>query len=473
MRRLRKAKIIATLGPASSDPKILQALYQAGADVFRLNLSHGSLEEHGQRIDTIRQIESEFGRPIAILLDMQGPKLRVGKFENDGAELRAGAPFKLRLDEGLGDQESAHLPHPEVFEVLNTDSELLIDDGRIRLRVTQAGRDFADTVVVAGGPISNNKGVNVPDVLLPIPALTERDKEGLAYGLERGVDWVAPSFVQRPDDLVGLRDLVVDRAMIITKFEKPAALEHLRSIVALSDAIMVARGDLGVEMPPERVPAVQKQLIRACRHAGKPVVVATQMLESMVNAPIPTRAEASDVATAVYDGADAVMLSAESAAGQYPVEAVAMMNRILEEVEKDAAYLTGLDAQSPEPQATSADAISDAMRHISRTLPAAATVTFTSSGFSALRTARERPSTPILGLTPTQRTARRLALVWGVHSIQVEEIHDIEGMVELARRCAVEEGFAVPGDTLIIVAGMPFGVSGTTNMIRIARIPEH
>jgi len=470
MRRRRNAKIIATLGPASSSIEAITELFVAGADVFRLNLSHGSTDEHRRLIDQIRELERRTGRPVAVLLDLQGPKLRIGRLHEGRAMLSAGSRFRLDLEEEPGDETRAMLPHPEVFSALRPGTDLLLDDGRVHLEVTRTGANFAETLVRTGGEIANNKGVNVPDVVLPLSPFTDKDRRDLDFGLEVGVDWVAPSFVQRPEDLGELRELIGGRASILTKLEKPAAIQRLDAIIAHSDGVMVARGDLGVELPPEHVPSVQKRVVRACRMAGKPVVVATQMLESMIQSPVPTRAEASDVAGAIYDGADAVMLSAESATGAYPRAAVAMMDRIISHVEQDPHYRTVIDADMPEPQATAADAICDALRSIVHTLPVAVTVTFTSSGFSSLRAARERPAAPILSLTPHIATARRLSLVWGIHSVQSPDVKAVHEMVDTACRTALREGFAETGQSLVIMAGMPFGVSGTTNMLRIARV---
>ncbi len=470
MRRSRQARILATLGPSSSTPDGILALHTAGADVFRLNFSHGSHEDHAARLATIREVERESGRPIGVLMDLQGPKLRVGRFAEGRIELVPGARFRLDLDETPGDARRAPLPHPEIFAALQAGTDLLLDDGKVRLRVDACGPDFADTTVVVGGPLSDRKGVNVPGVVLPISPLTEKDRRDLAFGLELGVDWVALSFVQRPDDLREARALVGDKAWIMAKLEKPSALEHLDEIVALADGVMVARGDLGVEMPPEQVPVLQRRIVRACRAAGKPVVVATQMLESMITAPVPTRAEASDVATAIYDGVDAVMLSAESASGKYPLEAVTIMARIIGQVEADPAWRTGLEATHTEAQANTPDAICCALRRVAGLLEPAATVTYTSSGFTTLRAARERPAAPILALTPQASTARRLALVWGVHPVPFEEVRDVGEMVEHAARASVEAGFARPGDDIVVVAGLPFGQSGTTNLLHVAHI---
>ena len=470
MRRNRNAKIIATLGPASSTAEHIQTLFEAGADVFRLNCSHSSHGDLADRIEKIRRLEARTGRPITVVLDLQGPKLRIGRLHGGTATLVDGDRYRLDLDETPGDDTRAPLPHPEIFAALKPNIGLLLDDGKLRLRVTRCGGDFAETVIVAGGELSDRKGVNVPEVVLPLSPFTEKDHRDLAFGLDIGVDWVAPSFVQRTDDLVDLRKMLDGRAAILTKLEKPAAIDQLDAIVGASDGVMVARGDLGVELPPERVPRVQKRVIRTCRALGKPVVVATQMLESMIHAPVPTRAEASDVAGAIYDGADAVMLSAETAAGDFPVEAVTIMGRIIAEVEQDAHYRSVIDANLPQPQATSADAICDALHSIVRTLPIAVTVTYTSSGFSTLRAARERPEAPILSLTPSIDTARRLSLVWGVHSVQTPDIQRVQEMVDRACRVALSEGFADIGDSLVIMAGMPFGRSGTTNMLRIAQV---
>lgn len=471
MRRRRSAKIIATVGPACSTEAVLARLFEAGADVFRLNFSHGSHEDHKTRFDIIRALETKHGRPIGILLDLQGPKLRVGEFKGGRITLAPGAKFRLDLNPDWGDERRAPLPHPEVFRALAAGTDLLLDDGRVRLRVDRCGADFAETTVMVGGEISDHKGLNVPSAVLDLSPLTRKDIDDLNYGLELGVDWVALSFVQRAEDVSEARKLIAGRAGIMTKLEKPAAIEHLDEIVALSDAVMVARGDLGVELPPEDVPGIQKRIIRACRQAGRPVVVATQMLDSMVHSPTPTRAEASDVATAVYDGADAVMLSAETAVGEYPAEAIAMMDRIIYRVERDPLYRKIMQAEHHDPDATSADAITAAARQVAKTISAAAIVTFSSTGSTTLRCARERPGVPILGLTPRPDTARRLALAWGVHSVQIDDLHSFSEMVTKAVAAASREGFAKPGQRVVVTAGVPFGTPGATNILRIALVP--
>lgn len=470
MRRKHLTKIVATLGPSSAGHDEIERLFMAGADVFRLNFSHGSHAEHKARYDAIRQVENETGRPIAVLMDLQGPKLRIGTFKDGPIELAPGDRFRLDLQEIEGDRERVTLPHPEIFEALGAESVLLLDDGRIRLRVTACGPDHADCIVEIGGTLSERKGVNVPDVLLPLSPLTEKDRKDLEFGLELGADWVALSFVQRPEDVAEARDLIDGRAAIMAKLEKPAAIEKLAEIVALSDALMVARGDLGVEMPPEDVPVLQRDIVRTCREQGKPVVVATQMLESMIERPIPTRAEASDVATAVYDGADAVMLSAETAAGDYPVESVQIMNRIIERVQVDPMYRQLLEARRIEPDETTADAISAAARQIGETLNLGGIVTYTTSGSTTLRIARERPMVPIISLTPRTDTARRMALVWGVHSARTPDAKNFDDMVNTATHQAKIDGFADTGERIVITAGVPFGTPGKTNLLRIARV---
>jgi pyruvate kinase len=469
MRRDRNAKIVATLGPASSDAATIEQLFRAGADVFRLNFSHGTHADHRARYETIRDIERASGRPIGVLLDLQGPKLRIDRFAHGPIALAAGAAFRLDLDTSrAGDAARVALPHPEIFAALAPGAELLLDDGRIRLRVQRCGADFAQTEVVAGGALSDRKGVNVPGVVLPLSPLTAKDRDDLAFGLALGVDWIAASFVQQASDIAELRQIVDGRAGIVAKIEKPAAVERLEAIVAATDAVMVARGDLGVELPAERVPAIQKRIVRACRRVGKPVIIATQMLESMVANPVPTRAEASDVATAIYDGADAVMLSAESAAGKYPVQAVAKMHDIVVQTESDPLYRELIDASHTPAEPDFADAIGCAMRRVARLLHVSATVVYTASGYSAQRMARERPVAPLLGLTPRLATARKLALVWGVHALVMHDVADVDEMTRSACALARSEGFADAGAPLVIVAGLPFGSSGTTNLLRIA-----
>ncbi|MFZ6749367.1 pyruvate kinase [Undibacterium sp. Ren11W] len=470
MRRLRKAKIVATLGPASSTKEAIQALFEAGADVFRFNFSHGSHQDHQARCDFVRQIERSSGRPIAILADLQGPKLRVGQFAEGKITLADGAPFVLDRDPTPGDIQRVCLPHPELFEVITAGQSLLLDDGKLRLEVLSSDGNSIRTRVINGGVLSDRKGVNVPDVVLPIPALTEKDRRDLSFALEMGADWIALSFVQRPEDVLEARALVAGRACILAKLEKPAALDRLEEIVAVSDAIMVARGDLGVELPPERVPGVQKRILRVCRQHGKPIVIATQMLESMITAPVPTRAEASDVASAIYDGADAVMLSAESASGAYPLQAVQIMDRIISEVERDPLFRSMIDAQHQVALPNKGDAICAALREVTQIVGAVATVTYTSSGHTSLRAARERPIAPILSITPKLATARQLALVWGVHSTVSAEVHDVDTMVAAACHTALSEGFAKVGEQIAITAGMPFGQPGSTNLLRIAEI---
>ncbi|MFC0280736.1 pyruvate kinase [Falsigemmobacter intermedius] len=472
MRRHRKIKIVATLGPASSDKATIRALWEAGADVFRLNMSHGTHETIAALHGHIRDVEAEIGRPIAILADLQGPKLRVGVFANTAVDLEEGQAFRLDLSAEPGDGTRVQLPHPEIFAALEAGTTLLVNDGKIRLRVEACGADFADCTVTVGGTISNRKGVNVPDVVLPLAALSEKDRRDLEFACRLGVDWLALSFVQRPEDVLEARELAQGRAAILSKIEKPAAVKAYDSILAVSDGIMVARGDLGVECPVQAVPPVQKRLVRGARAAAKPVIVATQMLESMIESPMPTRAEVSDVATAIYEGADAVMLSAESAAGQYPVEAVRTMNNVAIEVEGDPTYREIIEASRKVQRRTVADGIVSAAREIAETTEIRAICCFTQSGTTAALVARERPRVPILALTPLTRTARQLCLTWGAHCVIVDPQERFKGAVLAAAKAARDDGFAATSDQIVVTAGVPFNVQGTTNILRVAPCDE-
>jgi len=468
--RSRKVRILATLGPASSSEDMIRKLFLAGADAFRLNMSHGLHEMHAANFARIRALEKDYGRPATILADLQGPKLRIGTFAQGPVTLKAGARFCLDREEAPGDENRVSLPHPEIFAALQEGSRLLLDDGKLVLRVQSATDDLIETRVEVGGPLSERKGVNVPDVVLPMAALTDKDRRDLAFAVELGVDWIALSFVQRPDDLAEARRLMGGYGQLMAKIEKPAAVDRLDEIVELSDAVMVARGDLGVEMPPQAVPPLQKQIVETARRLGKPVVVATQMLESMIKAPTPTRAEVSDVATAVYDGADAIMLSAETAAGDWPEQAVAMMDSIAHSVEHDPGYLDRLHFTKTMPDPTTADALAEASHSISSTVSAKVIVCFTSSGSTVRRIARERPSVPILALTPRQDTARRIGLMWGVHAVRTKDIGSFEEMIAKAKRMALRTHLARGGDKIIILAGVPFGTPGSTNVLHVATL---
>jgi pyruvate kinase len=470
MRRNRKVKILATVGPASSEEAMLEKLFHAGADVFRINMSHSSHDLMRELVRRIRLVEERVKRPIGILCDLQGPKLRVGKFENVKVELKEGQTFTLDDDPSPGNATRVHLPHPEILQSVEAGHRLLIDDGKLSLLAEASDGKSIRCKVISGTSISDKKGVSLPDTTLPVGALTDKDRADLDACLLEDIDWIALSFVQRPEDVAEVRKIAAGRAAVMSKLEKPQAIERLDEIIEISDALMVARGDLGVEMPLESVPGIQKRITRAARRAGKPVVVATQMLESMITAAVPTRAEVSDVATAVFEGADAIMLSAESASGAYPVEAVATMGRIAEKVERDPVYPGIIHAQRSEPQATAADGISVAARQIGESLGVSAIVAYTASGTTGLRAARERSSVPILALSPILKTARRLALVWGTHSVVTEDAYDLDDMVARAGRIAEEEGFAKPGDRIIVTAGVPLRTPGSTNMLRIAHV---
>ena len=473
MRRLRNVKIVATLGPASSDRDTIQALFEAGADVFRLNMSHGTHDDIAARHRIIREVERDAGRPIAILADLQGPKLRVGAFAEGSAELVPGAPFRMDLDDAPGDQRRVQLPHPEILQALTPGATLLVNDGKIRLTVTECGLDHAECEVVVGGTISNRKGVNVPDVLLPLKALSDKDRDDLEFVCELGVDWLALSFVQRAADVTEARRLARGRAAILSKIEKPAAVRTFDAILAVSDGIMIARGDLGVELPVQNVPPIQKRLGRQCRAAAKPVIVATQMLESMIDSPMPTRAEVSDVAAAIYEGADAIMLSAESAAGSYPVEAVRTMDDVATEVESDPTYREIIEAQRGSARKhTVADGIVSAAREIAETADIKAICCFSQTGTTALLVARERPRVPILALTDSEATARQLCLSWGLSCYMSETLSRFKQAVIAAARAAREGGFATEDDQIVVTAGVPFGEPGSTNILRVAPCAE-
>jgi pyruvate kinase len=470
MRRLRRIKILATLGPASSDSAMIRRLFEAGADIFRINMSHTPHDKMRELVATIRNVESSYGRPIGILVDLQGPKLRLGAFDGGAVQLQNGQSFTLDNDQTPGDANRVYLPHPEILAALRPGHTLLLDDGKVKLIAEETLPTRAVTRIVVGGRMSDRKGVSLPDTDLPVSAMTPKDRADLDAALNTGIDWVALSFVQRADDVLDAKKIIRGRAAVMAKIEKPQAIDRLADIIEAADALMVARGDLGVEMPLERVPGLQKQMTRMARRAGKPVVVATQMLESMIQAPVPTRAEVSDVATAVYEGADAIMLSAESAAGKYPVEAVSTMNKIGEEVERDQVYRSVISAQRPEPEATAGDAIADAARQIAQTLDLPVIICWTSSGSTAIRVARERPNTPVVAITPNLATGRKLSVVWGVHCVVAEDARDQDDMVNRAGSIAFRDGFVRAGQRVLIVAGVPLGTPGTTNMVRIAYV---
>ncbi len=469
--RGRKVKILATLGPASRTPEMIEKLLRAGADAFRVNMSHGDHETHAQTIAAIRAVEKSVGKPVAILCDLQGPKLRVGQFKDGKAVIRHGSHFTLDRNRDLGDETRVQLPHPELFGVLQKGQRLLIDDGKLRLKVITAGDNAILCSAEVGGVISDRKGVNVPDAVVPVPALTEKDRRDLSFALEQGADWIALSFVQRPEDVAEARKLMgASTTALMAKIEKPAAIDRLDEIIELSDGIMVARGDLGVELNPEEVPPLQKRIVAATRRSGKPVVVATQMLESMIESPAPTRAEVSDVANAVYDGADAVMLSAETASGAWPVEAVSIMHRIAGQVERDPGYRQQVSFAQVLPDTTTADALSHACASIAEALPIAGIIVFTGSGSTARRVARERPAAPMLVLTPSARIARRLALLWGTHAVNTKDIGSFEEMIGKGKRMALRHGFGQAGSKLIALAGVPFGTPGSTNLLHVVTL---
>ena len=472
MRRNRRVKILATLGPASSAPDVIESYFLAGVDVFRINMSHSSFDMVRGLHSAVRAAEIKHGRPIGILADLQGPKFRVGKLGGDRVDLKTGQTYIFDSQEQEGDDQRVFLPHPQIFDGVEEGHALLLDDGKIRMRVTEVAPSRIAAEVMVGGPLASRKGISMPDTILPINPLTDKDKADLDFVLKLGVDWVGLSFVQRGEDVALARRMIGQGAAIMSKIEKPSAIADLDQIIAQSDGLMVARGDLGVEMPVERVPGLQKQITRKARAAGKPVVIATQMLESMISSPVPTRAEVSDVATAVFDGADAIMLSAESAVGKFPIEAIGMMDRIAIEAEADPTYDVLVHATSTPPQETAADAIAAATHAVADTLKLSAIICFTATGSTALRVARERPGLPVIGLTPVVATARRLAVVWGMHCVLTSDPENLADMVKKACRIAFEEGFVRAGSGVIITAGVPLGSPGTTNMVRIAYVND-
>lgn len=468
--RSRKVRILATLGPASNTPEMIAKLFEAGADAFRVNMSHGDQASKVGVIEAIRGLEKKYGRPTTILADLQGPKLRVGKFAEGKVMLETGSKFTLDRDKAPGDATRVELPHREIFEAMEVGARLLLDDGKLVLRVLECDAKTIVTNVEVGGALSNNKGLNVPDVVVPMAALTEKDRSDLAFAVEQGVDWIALSFVQRPEDLMEARKLIGGKAALLAKIEKPSAIDRLEEIVEACDGVMVARGDLGVELPPQTVPPLQKRIVETARRQGKPVVVATQMLESMIESPSPTRAEVSDVATAIYDGADAIMLSAESAAGKWPIESVAMMNAIGEAVESDPMHGDRIHFTVVRSDPTTADALSESAKNIARTIEAKAIVCFTTSGSTARRIARERPGVPVMVLTPRTDTARRSGLLWGAYAVHTRDVDSFEEMVAKAKRMVLRHHLAAAGDRVIVMAGVPFKTPGSTNVLHVVRI---
>jgi pyruvate kinase len=471
MIRNRRTRIVATLGPASCAPEMILTLARAGVDVFRLNFSHGSHDGHAEAFANVRAAEKAIDRPLGILADLQGPKLRLGLFADGGVSVVPGQAFRLDMDPKPGDATRVSMPHPEIFAAMKPGADLLIDDGKVRLAIKACGRDYCEAEVVSGARLSDRKGVTLKGALLAMPALTEKDRKDLAFALRLGVDWIALSFVQRPEDVAELRRLVEGRAAVLAKIEKRSALEQLEPILDLCDGLMVARGDLGVEMDPEDVPVAQKAILRAARRRGIPVIVATQMLESMTASPTPTRAEASDVANAVYEGADALMLSAESASGDYPLEAVSMMNRIMERVERDPLWPELIKAEHGAADDLDADILVAAARRAADTKTINCLVAYTATGGTAQRMARERPLQPVLALTPDPAVAHRLTLTWGLEARVAKEPDNLDAVTKAAVDMAVRLGMAQPGGRILIVGGTPFGSHGAANLLRMAHAP--
>lgn len=472
MIRHRQTRIVATLGPASRSPEMVLALAEEGVDVFRLNFSHGGHDAHAEALEAVRAAEARIARPLAALADLQGPKFRLGDFRAGEISITQGQRLRLDLDPTPGDDRRIQVPHPEVLKVLKPGVSVVLDDGKTRLVVREAGTGFADCEVIAGDRLSNHKGLAVPGVTIPVPALTDKDRADLEFALRIGIDWVALSFVQHAADMADLRRLVDGRAAILAKIEKPAGLHNLEAILDVSDGVMVARGDLGVEMAPEEVPVAQKTIVRAARRRGAPVIIATQMLDSMTSSPTPTRAEASDVAGGVYEGADALMLSAESAVGAYPREAVAMMDAIIRRVEADPNWRDLVRAEHGEDADEDVDALIAAATRAAEGRATACLVAYTNSGATARRVARERPPNPVLAITHDIRVARMLGLVWGLEPRVAEQPRGVAAMTEEAAHMAADLGLASPGARVLILAGPPKGAPGAANLLRITHAPR-
>lgn len=478
----KHTKIVATIGPASRDAETLRAMIRAGMDVARINFSHGDHPTHGKTIDTVRRIAAEEETVVAILCDIQGPKIRIGRLENEAMHLAAGDPLTLTLDELAGKDGIVSLPHPEFLQDIQSGTTLLLDDGNLQLRVKEARpRDLLCEVVI-GGALKSRKGVSAPNARLTLSAITPKDVRDVEFALAKNCDYLAMSFVRSADDIHEMQALMTQfgrHAAIIAKIEMGEALENIEAIIKVCDGIMVARGDLGIETPAERVPFHQKRIIRLCNRAAKPVITATQMLESMTGNPRPTRAEASDVYNAIIDGTDAIMLSAESASGGYPVRAVEVMTKIAliaeQHIRDDGAPLrfkpATAAAQPGAGRKDTSDAISDAISKatfdISEIIHPTAIVTTSMSGHTTRRVAKERPKTPILCMTPNPKTQRRMALVWGVIPLQVAEFSTIDEMISIIIRAAHDRRLVKRGDRLVIIAGVPFGIDGQTNLIKI------
>lgn len=472
LRRKRQTKIVATLGPASSDIETIRNLFKAGVDTFRLNFSHGSHEDHAARYNNVRAVEKEFDRPIGIFADMQGPKLRLGVFENGSIDVKPGHVITLDGDPTPGNETRVHMPHPEIIQALQVGETLMVDDGKTNLKIIKKNADSVVAEVVNGTKLMDRKGVNLPDTIIDVSVLTPKDLVDLEFACGLGVDWIALSFVQRPQDMIDAKKIINGRASVIAKIEKPSAVEHIEAIIALTDAIMLARGDLGVECPPEKVPVIQKRIVRSARNAGKPLIIATQMMESMTTHATPTRAEASDVATAVYDGADAVMLSAETASGNFPIETVTVMDRILQSVENDGLYRTIMDATHPPPEPTVSNALTAAAYKVAETVNAKLIINFTTSGATALRMVRERPGSPVLCLTPDVDVARLLSMSYGTNPALLANTNLVgyEEMVTEAKQQALALGFVTKGDNVVVTAGELHGIVGTTNTLRVIQV---
>ena len=469
---MRKTKIVCTIGPATDSPEMMRKLLEAGMNVARLNFSHGTHEEHDARIKKLRQAAKETQKVLAIMLDTKGPEIRTGYLEGDGVFLKQNSRVRLTTEEIKGDETRFSINNSQLPQVVAPGNVIMIADGMLQLKVLASTDTEIECQVIVGGNLGNQKNVNVPGVTLDLPALTDKDIDDIHFGIEHDVDFIAASFVRRSSDVLAIRRILESKNAdihIISKIENEEGVNSLDEIIKVSDGIMVARGDMGVVIPAQEVPLIQKEMISKCNRLGKPVVTATQMLDSMIRNPRPTRAEASDVANAIFDGTDAVMLSGETAAGKYPLEAVMMMARIAERTEEALDYDDLLQKRTAEMPRTTTDAISHATCTIAHDLGAAAIITSTRSGFTARMVSKYRPKAPIIAVSPEEKVIRKLCLIWGAQSLGIEEIQNTDEMIERSVEASLAEGLIKCGDLLVITAGVPvpFGVPGTTNLIKV------
>ncbi|WP_248253392.1 pyruvate kinase [Fictibacillus marinisediminis] len=468
---MRKTKIVCTIGPASESVEKLTQLIETGMNVARLNFSHGDFEEHGARIKNIREASAKLGKTVAILLDTKGPEIRTQTLEGGVAELQSGEELVISMEEVMGTSQKISVTYPGLVDDVHVGSKILLDDGLIELEVTHVGSKEITTKILNSGTLKNKKGVNVPNVSVKLPGITEKDAKDIEFGIEQGIDFIAASFVRRATDVLEIREILekhnAQSIQIIPKIENQEGVENIDEILAVSDGLMVARGDLGVEIPAEEVPLVQKMLIKKCNELGKPVITATQMLDSMQRNPRPTRAEASDVANAIFDGTDAIMLSGETAAGTYPVEAVQTMHKIAKRAESALDYRNILSQRSKESKTTITDAISQSVSFTALNLEADAVITATERGMTARMISKYRPKAPLIAVTSHEDVMRKLSLVWGVHPVKGKKANTTDEMFQIAIDSSLESNLVEHGNLVVITAGVPVGKTGSTNLLKV------